>query len=190
MLNKSRCQWSETSKNMKEYHDFFWGKPEYEDTELFALLSLELNQAGLSWQTILNKKEAFYKAFDNFNIDKVADYDDAKIEELLQNSGIIRHSRKIKAVINNAKMVLEIQKEFGSLANYLWNFTDHKVIQHHIKNESDLPTNNKLSKQISAELKKRGFKFVGSTIIYSYLQAIGIINDHVEYCFRYQELAK
>ncbi len=154
----------------------------------FLQLVLDLNQAGLSWATILNKQENFYEAFDNFEIEKVAVYDENKEQELLQNAGIIRNKLKVKAAIVNAQKVLEIQKEFGSFNKYIWSFTDGKVLQHRVNDESEIPATNELSDKMSKDMKKRGFKFTGSTVIYAFLQAVGVINDHADYCYRQAEL--
>ena len=179
-----RCVWvDEKSEIYKKYHDTEWGVPKFNDRDLFELLVLEGFQAGLSWLTILKKRENFRNAFDNFSVEKVAQYGNDKIEQLLQNEGIIRHKGKITASINNAKIFIEIQKEFGSFANYIWSFTDGKVI----KNKDDkFVTTSPLSDKISKDLKKRGMKFVGSTIIYSYLEAIGVLNNHSTQCFKYE----
>lgn len=188
MTEKSRCNWCLSSDKMIHYHDTFWGTPLHDERELFAKLVLDMNQAGLSWNTILNKQENFYAAFDDFEIEKVAQYDEAKFDELMQNAGIIRNKLKVRAAINNAQKVLEIQQEFGSFETYIWSFTDGKVCQHHITDESEVPATDSLSDRVSKDMKKRGFKFVGSTVVYAYLQAIGVINDHAEYCFRQREL--
>lgn len=187
-MEKVRCTWALSNEKEMLYHDKDWGVPCHDDQELFAMLVLELNQAGLSWSTILNKMETFYEAFDQFDIEKVASYDEAKFEELMQNAGIVRNRLKIRAAINNAQRILEVQKEFGSFDAYIWSFTDGKVCQHHISDISEVPANDELSDKISKDMKKRGFKFVGTTVIYAYLQAIGIVNDHVMNCFRYVEL--
>lgn len=178
-----RCFWvDEKSEIYVKYHDEEWGVPKHDDRDLFELLVLESFQAGLSWITVLKKREAFRKAFDNFDVVKVAGYDDKKIEELLSNEKIIRSRGKIKAAINNAKIFIEIQKEYGSFSNYIWGFTDNKVI----KLDSDtLPVSTPLSDKISKDLKKRGMKYVGTVIIYSYLQAIGVVDDHEKGCFKY-----
>ncbi|MFV0556242.1 MAG: DNA-3-methyladenine glycosylase I [Lactovum sp.] len=189
MENKKRCQWCQSSEKMMEYHDNYWGSPVHDDQELYAKLVLDLNQAGLSWKTILNKTENFYEAYDQFDIKKVANYTEEDRERLIQNSGIIRNKLKINAAIINAQKVLEIQKEFGTFDAYLWKFVDGKSVQHHIKDETKVPASDDLSDKISKDMKKRGFKFTGTTVIYAYLQAVGIINDHVESCFRYQELS-
>lgn len=176
-----RCTWvNENSEIYVKYHDTEWGVPKHDDRELFELLILEAFQAGLSWLTILKRREEFRKAFDNFDVIKVSNYDNAKIEELYHNEKIIRNKSKIVASINNAKIYIQIQKEFGSFSNYIWSFTNNKVI----KNDYDkIPVTTELSDTISKDLKKRGMKYVGSVIIYSYLQAIGIVNDHEKDCF-------
>ena len=182
---KKRCEWGDLSKlseKMLKYHDERWCKEVHNDQELFAMLILEGAQAGLSWNTIIEKEENYREAFDEFDPEIVADYDKDKIEELMNNEGIIRNRRKIEATINNAKAFLKIQKEFGSFDKYIWGFTDGKVIDNHLKNMKDMPAKSKLSEKISKDLKKRKFKFVGPVIIYSYLQGIGIINDHWEKC--------
>lgn len=179
-----RCKWvDETNELYVKYHDTEWGIPSYDDHYLFEMLLLESFQAGLSWITILKKREAFREAFDNFDVIKVSQYDEAKILSLMSNQKIVRNQLKIRAAVNNAKIFIQIQQEFGSFSNYIWSFTDGKIIY----NENDeLPTTSSLSDQISADLKKRGMKFVGSTIIYSYLQAMGIINDHETTCDFYK----
>lgn len=176
----NRCKWCNLDNpKYVRYHDNEWGVPNYDDKYLFEMLILESFQAGLSWECILNKRENFKKAYDNFNIDKICLYDDNKIDELLSNKGIIRNKLKIKASINNAKIFKNIIIEYGSFHNYLKKFTKDKIIY-----ENDKTTNN-LSDEISNDLTKRGMKFVGSTIIYSYLQAIGVINSHGNECFLY-----
>lgn len=178
-----RCFWvDEKSEIYKKYHDEEWGVPKYDDKELFELLILESFQAGLSWITILKKREAFRLAFDNFDVYKVANYKESKINELLNNEKIIRSKGKINAAINNAKIFINIQKEFGSFSNYIWNFTDKKIIKN---TTGEIITQSPLSDKISQDLKKRGMKYVGSVIIYSYLQAIGVIDDHDKTCFKY-----
>lgn len=183
-----RCQWSGNNENMQVYHDTVWGTPEYDDQRLFRKLVLDMNQAGLSWQTILNKMDNFDNAYEQFEIEKVAAFDEAKIESLMQDAGIIRNRRKIEAAIINAQKVLELQAEGISFSDYLWGFTDHQVINHEIGDASEIPAKTELSDQIAKDLKKRGFKFVGSTTIYAFLQAVGIVNDHETACFRYEEL--
>ena len=179
-MNKKRCSWAtDVEKIYVEYHDDEWGVPTHDDRELFEFLVLESFQAGLSWITILKKRENFKKAFDNFDVNKVADYGEDKINELMENEGIIRHKGKITSAINNAQVFIEIQKEFGSFDEYIWGFTEGNIIKAEYLTESDL------SKNISKDLKKRGMKFVGPTIIYSYLEAIGIIDNHQQDCFKF-----
>ena len=179
----NRCKWVNLNNDLYvNYHDNEWGKPKYDDKYLFELLVLELFQAGLSWECVLNKREAFREAFDNFNYEIIANYGDAKVNELINNKLIIRNRLKINAVVNNSRIFIKIQKEFGSFSNYIWGFSNNKII----KNKDDnLNTTSHLSDIISNDLKKRGMKFVGSTIIYSYLQAIGIIDDHELKCYLY-----
>ena len=178
-----RCHWvDENSSIYTKYHDEEWGIPKYDDKELFELLILESFQAGLSWITVLKKREDFRIAFDNFDVKKVASYDETKVNELLNNEKIIRSRGKINSAINNAKIFIEIQKEFGSFSDYIWGFTNNQVV----KNNSDvLPVSTPLSDKISKDLKKRGMKYVGTIIIYSYLQAIGVVDDHEKDCFKY-----
>lgn len=175
-----RCRWvNENNKLYVDYHDNEWGNPSYEDKYLFEMLVLESFQAGLSWECILNKREAFRKAFDNFDYDIISKYSDKKIEQLLNNKDIVRNRLKIKATIKNAKVFKTIQEEYGSFCNYIWGFTNHKII---VNTDDDFKTTSNLSDIISKDLKSRGMSFVGSTIIYSYLQSIGIINDHELNC--------
>lgn len=178
-----RCFWvDENSQIYKDYHDNEWGVPKYDDHELFELLILESFQAGLSWLTVLKKRDAFRLAFDNFDVKKVANYDENKVNELLQNEGIIRSRSKINSAISNAKIFIQIQKEYGSFSKYIWGFTNGKII----KNKNDkFEVSTPLSDEISKDLKKRGMKYVGTVIIYSYLQSIGIVNDHETGCFKY-----
>lgn len=178
-MNKKRCNWTTDDEVYIKYHDDEWGVATHDDREMFEFLVLESFQAGLSWITILKKRENFKEAFDDFDVVKVAGYDDAKVEELRENEGIIRHKGKITSAINNAKVFIEIQKEFGSFDEYIWGFTDGKTIKAEYLTESEL------SKTISKDLKKRGMKFVGPTIIYSYLEAIGIIDNHQPDCFKF-----
>lgn len=176
-----RCKWVNLNNKLYvDYHDHEWGVPKYDDDYLFELLILEMFQAGLTWECILNKRESFRKAFDNFNYRKISQYDSNKINKLLNNKDIIRNRLKIKASINNAQIFMNIQGKYGSFANYIWSFTNNQVIYN-----KELLTHNELSDKISKDLKKRGMKFVGSIIIYSYLQAIGIVNDHEKECFLY-----
>ncbi len=178
-----RCFWvDEKSEIYVKYHDEEWGVPKYDDGELFELLILEAFQAGLSWITVLKKREVFRDAFDGFDVKKIAEYKEDKIQELLSNEKIIRSRGKIEAAINNARIFIEIQNEFGSFSNYIWGFTENKVIK---RTSAILPASTPLSDKISKDLKKRGMKYTGSVIIYSYLQAIGIVDDHDETCFKY-----
>ncbi|MBO5152422.1 MAG: DNA-3-methyladenine glycosylase I [Methanobrevibacter sp.] len=179
-MNKKRCEWVEGKEEIYiKYHDEEWGIPKYDDKILYEMLVLESFQAGLSWITILKKREAFRKAFDNFELDKIINYDDDKINELLENENIIRHKGKIEAAIVNARVFKEIQKEYGNFSDYIWDFTDGEIIKAEYKTKSEL------SEKISKELKKKGMKFVGPTIIYSYLESIGIIDNHAKDCFKY-----
>lgn len=183
MKNKTRCKWCNLKNPLYvKYHDEEWGKPNFDDKYLLEMLILETFQAGLSWECILNKREDFKKAYDNFDIDKICKYDNLKIQELLSNEKIIRNKLKINASINNSKVFKNIQNKYGTFYNYLKMFTDNNVIYEINK------TTSKLSDEISADLKKRGMTFVGSTTIYSYLQAIGIIYSHDKECFMYKEI--
>lgn len=181
---KNRCQWAMNDEKMERYHDEVWGVPEYDDQKLFGKLCLDLMQAGLSWRTILYKWEGFMEAFDDFHMETVAKYDEAKYEELLENPNIIRNKLKIRAIIHNAARVMEVQQEFGSFSAYLWGFTEGKTVKGYFKTWKDVPASSPLSDQISKDLKKRGFKFIGTTIVYAFLQAVGIIDDHVEGCWK------
>ncbi len=187
--NLKRCGWVDLRNNLYiDYHDNDWGVPVYDDRLLFEMLILEGAQAGLSWATILKKRENYKKAFDNFEPSLVAKYDEKKIEELLNNKGIVRNRLKVSSAVKNARAFLEIQKEFGSFSKYIWSFTDGKIIQNSFDDYREAPTKTELSDTISKDLKKRGMNFVGSTIIYSYLQAVGIVNDHETSCFRYNQV--
>jgi len=190
MMNNTiiRCPWTGDDAKMIKYHDEVWGVPVHDDRTLFAKLCLDLMQAGLTWRTILHKQDNFYKAFDDFNIQKVANYDEAKYEELMQDAGIVRNRLKIRAIINNAARVLEIQKEFGSFDAYIWSFTNGETIKNSWKSLDEIPASTPLSDAISKDLKKGGFRFVGTTIIYAFLQAIGVVNDHLVDCFRYRNI--
>ncbi|WP_407420750.1 DNA-3-methyladenine glycosylase I [Methanobrevibacter sp.] len=179
-MTKKRCGWVEGKEDIYiRYHDEEWGVPKYDDDILFEMLILEMFQAGLSWITILKKREAFRKAFDDFDIEKIMEYDECKVSELLENKGIIRNRLKIDATINNARIFREIQNEYGSFSAYIWSYTDGKIIKAEYKTKSDL------SEKISKDLKKKCMKFVGPTIIYSYLESIGIIDNHTPECFKY-----
>lgn len=184
---ENRCSWANNSEIYSKYHDEEWGKPLHDDQKLFEFLILEGMQAGLSWITILKKREAFRKAFANFDAKKVAAFGQDKIDELMQNQDIIRNKLKIEAAISNAKNFLKIVDEFGSFDAYIWKFVDNKPIVNHWTKLSDLPARTELSDLISKDLKKRGFKFVGSTIVYSHMQATGMVNDHLVSCFCHPE---
>ena len=184
METKIRCAWCEKDDLYREYHDNEWGNPVYEDDKLFEFLVLETFQAGLSWYTILKKRDNFRKAFDQFNYKKIAQYGDAEIERLMQDAGIIRNGLKIKGTITNAIAFMETQKEFGSFSNYIWGFTDGKPMDNNPKTLNDVPAVNEISDALSKDLKKRGFKFVGSTVVYAHMQATGMVNDHVEECWK------
>ncbi len=184
-----RCAWVDLNNELYiAYHDKDWGVPVYDDRLLFEMLILEGAQAGLSWSTILKKRESYRVAFDNFDPELVATYDEDKKEELLNNPGIVRNKLKIKSAVNNAKVFLDIQKECGSFSDYIWSFVDGKPIQNEFKNIHEVPSKTELSDVISKDLKKRGMNFVGSTIIYAFMQAVGIVNDHEVSCFRYKEV--
>lgn len=183
MKEKIRCRWCVGDALYEKYHDEEWGKPVYDDETLFEFLLLETFQAGLSWITILRKRENFAKAFDNFNYKKIANYNEDKIEELLQDAGIIRNRLKVLAAISNAKAFMEVQKEFGSFSKYFWDFSGGKPIDNKVESMSQIPATTPLSDAISKDMKKRGFKFVGSTVIYAHMQATGMVNDHVMECW-------
>ena len=185
---KVRCGWCGTDPLYVKYHDEEWGVPVKDDKALFEFLILETFQAGLSWITILRKRENFREAFDNFDYKKIAKYDQSKIDSLLQNEGIIRNKLKIHAAVTNAQLFMEIQKEFGSFSNYMWEFVNHKPIKNTWKTHTDAPAITAESDALSKDLKKRGFKFVGSTVVYAHMQATGMVNDHIENCFRYHEV--
>jgi DNA-3-methyladenine glycosylase I len=179
-----RCGWCLSSDLYKEYHDQEWGTPVYDDATLFEFLILETFQAGLSWITILNKRENFRKAFDNFDYKKIALYSEDKVQELLLDAGIIRNKLKVRSAVSNAQAFMIIQEEFGSFSKYIWNFTNGKPIINNPKTLKDVPAATPLSDTISTDLKKCGFKFVGSTVVYAYLQATGMVNDHVSDCWK------
>jgi len=187
-MEKNKCGWCVGDDLYEDYHDKEWGVPVKDDATLFEFLILESFQAGLSWITILKKRGNFRKALDNFDYKKIALYDENKKAELLQNAGIIRNKLKVNATITNAVAFIEVQKEFGSFSDYIWNFLDHKPIINTLSNYKEGPANTPLSDQISKDLKKRGFKFVGSTVVYAYMQATGMVNDHETSCFRYNEV--
>ncbi len=185
MENKTRCAWLDASELYIKYHDEEWGKPIHDDNKLFEMLLLESFQAGLMWVTILKKREDFRTAFDKFNPHKVAMYDDKKIEELVVNEKIIRHRGKILAAINNAKLFLEIQKNHGSFDTFLWKYVDNTPIMGHYATLAELPATTEISDKLSKDLKKIGFKFLGSTTVYAFMQATGMVNDHMTNCYLY-----
>lgn len=183
-MEKIRCAWSTSEPIYIKYHDEEWGVPVYDDAKLFEFLTLETFQAGLSWITVLKKRENFRKAFDRFNYKKIARYGEEKIAELMTDAGIIRNGAKIRAAVTNAQAFMEVQKEFGSFSNYIWGFVNHKPIVNHLKSHKGAPATTPLSDEISKDLKKRGFKFVGSTVVYAHMQATGMVDDHVEDCWK------
>jgi DNA-3-methyladenine glycosylase I len=180
---KNRCAWCLSSDLYQSYHDNEWGKPVYDDKTIFEFLVLETFQAGLSWITILNKRENFRSAFDQFDYKKIAQYNEAKIEALLQEAGIIRNKLKIKATISNAEAFMKIQSTYGSFSKYIWGFVDGQPIVNHWKSLSEVPATTTVSDALSKDLKKKGFKFVGSTVVYAHMQATGMVNDHVADCW-------
>jgi DNA-3-methyladenine glycosylase I len=187
-MKKHRCRWCEGDALYEAYHDKEWGVPVYDDDTLFEFLILETFQAGLSWITILRKRENFRKAFDNFDYKKIAGYQQNKKDQLMEDAGIIRNKLKINATVSNAQAFMKIQDEFGSFSKYIWGFVDGNPIKNKLQNYKDAPANAPLSDTISKDLKKRGFKFVGSTVIYAHMQATGMVNDHEISCFRYNEV--
>ena len=191
MKSVKRCSWSTMSNNqlMLEYHDKEWGVPEHDDKNLFEFLTLEGAQAGLSWQTILNKRENYRRAFDGFRPERVAKYSKTDIARLLADTGIVRNRLKIEATITNAAKLLEARKQFGSFDKYLWEFVGGRPIKHRFKSMSDVPAETEESSLMSRDLRKRGFRFVGSTICYAFMQAVGMVNDHTTDCFRYNKVS-
>jgi len=183
MQEIKKCQWALKTKLEEDYHDTEWGVPVYEDVKLFEALSLELCQSGLSWHTILNKREGYRAAFAQFDIKKVASFDDKKIESLLLDAGIVRHRAKISAIINNAQCILKLQQEYGSFSDYIWQFTDHKILVGNWSSKDDVPASTELSTLVSKDMKKKGFKFLGPTTTYAFMQSVGILNDHTRDCF-------
>ncbi len=184
--NHMRCEWANSSEEMQSYHDNEWGKPSHDERLFFEMLTLEAAQAGLSWSTIIKRRETYRKAYDNFDVAKVAAFDQAKRDALLQDKGIIRNRLKVDSSINNAKLIQEMHQHGENFFEYIWKFVDNKPIINHYSDMSEMPAQTELSQKISKDLKKRGFRFVGPTIIYSYLQAVGVINDHVDSCdFKY-----
>lgn len=187
-MDKTRCSWCGTDPIYVKYHDEQWGVPVYDDKELFAKLILDGAQAGLSWITILKKQENYYQAFDGLDPDIMATYGEDKVQELLNNPGIVRNKLKVRAAITNAQAYLKLVEEKGSFSDYLWSFVDGKPIINARKSMADVPATSPESDALSKDLKKRGFKFVGSTIVYAFMQAVGMVNDHFIDCFRYDEL--
>jgi len=185
---KQRCDWANSNSLETKYHDEEWGVPVHNDRLLFEMLILESAQSGLSWVTILKKRAGYIKAFDNFDAVKIAKYTDNKIEKLLQNPAIVRHKLKINATVENARKLLEIKKEYGSFDTFIWSFVDGKPINNTWKKGSDVPTTSPESDEMSKSLKKKGFKFIGSTTCYAYMQAVGMVNDHLVSCFRYSKI--
>ncbi|MBN4069471.1 MAG: DNA-3-methyladenine glycosylase I [Alkaliphilus sp.] len=185
---KNRCGWVGKEAIYIKYHDEEWGVPVHDDKQLFEKLILDGAQAGLSWITILKKQQNYREAFDGFDAEIIVNYNDVKIEELMQNSGIVRNRRKIESVVKNARAFLEVQKEFGSFDKYLWQFVNYKTIKSRWENIKDVPSKTKESEKMSKDMKKRGFSFVGATICYAFMQAIGMVNDHVVTCFRHEEV--
>lgn len=190
MKERTRCWWSGTDPLMQHYHDTEWSVPQHDDQILFEFLILEGAQAGLSWQTVLRKREAYRQAFAGFDPRKVATFDEAKLETLMQNEGIVRNRLKIQSAGRNARAFLAVQKEFGSFAKYLWNFVDHVPIQNKWEQQKQVPAVTPVAAALSKDLKKRGFNFVGPTIMYAFMQAVGMVNDHTTDCFRYKEVRK
>lgn len=187
-MQKNRCGWCIGDELYEEYHDTEWGVPVYDDATLFEFLTLETFQAGLSWITVLRKRENFRTAFDSFDYKKIARYTEKKTEALLKDPGIIRNKLKVKATVTNAQAFIKVQEEFGSFSDYIWSFVNGKPIKNKLAHYKDAPANTLLSDKISKDLKKRGFKFVGSTVIYAHMQATGMVNDHEVGCFRYNEV--
>jgi len=188
-MHKKRCDWAKKPLEI-EYHDNEWGVSVHDDRKLFEFLVLDGFQAGLSWTTILTKRENFRRAFDDFNYEKIAQYEEKKIEALLRDAGIIRNKLKIKAAISNARAFLKVQEEFGSFDRYIWSFTDGKTMVNHWRTMDEVPATSRESDAMSKDLKRRGFNFVGSTICYAFMQAAGMVNDHLVTCFRYKEVVR
>ncbi len=187
---KYRCEWAGEEEQMRDYHDKEWGVPVHDDRELFELLILEGAQAGLSWATILKRREGYRKAFANFNVNKVAQFTEEDFDRLIEDKGIVRNKLKVKSAINNARRFIEVQKEFGTFNEFIWSFIDYKPINNQFKSLSEIPASTPLSEKISKDLKKRGFNFIGPTICYAYMQSIGMVNDHIVSCFCYNTISK
>ncbi len=189
-MMKKRCQWCEVNDRMRAYHDREWGVPVHNDRKLFEFMLLDAFQAGLSWSTILDKRRNFKAAFDNFDPEKIARYDKRKVAHLLRDAGIVRNRLKIEAAINNARAFLKVKKEFGTFDKFIWQFVGGRPRQNRFRNMRQIPANTRQSDAMSRELKRRGFKFVGSTICYAFMQAAGMVNDHVISCFRHPIVRK
>lgn len=190
MKNINRCGWCEGDALYEAYHDKEWGVPVYDDETIFEFLMLETFQAGLSWITVLRKRENFRKAFDNFDYKKIAGYSEEKIQELLQDPGIIRNKLKVRATVTNAQAFMEVQKENKTFSNYIWKFVNGAPKTNQVEDYKKAPATTRISNKLSKDLKKKGFKFVGSTVIYAHMQATGMVNDHEVSCFRYPEIKK
>ena len=188
MDDKKRCQWCVGDPLYEAYHDHEWGVPIHEDQLLFEFLTLETFQAGLSWITILKKRENFRSAFDSFDYQRIAHYNEDKIQDLLHDARIIRNQKKIRATVNNAQRFMEIQKSHGSFSSYIWDFVGNTPIQNSYTKESELPVTTDIATNLSRDLKKRGFRFIGPTVVYAHMQATGMVNDHTTACFRYEEI--
>jgi len=186
----TRCSWVSNDPLYIKYHDEEWGVPLVDEQRLFEFLILETFQAGLSWITVLRKRENFRAAFEHFDVKKVAAFDDAKVASLMEDAGVIRNGAKIRSAVSNAQAFIQIQKEFGSFSEYIWDFVDGKPIQNSLQSLKDIPAKTELAEQISKDLKKRGFKFVGPTVVYAHMQATGMVNDHTVDCFRHKEVVK
>lgn len=190
-MDKQRCDWCLKYEDYRNYHDEEWAVPQHNDISLFESLCLSGVQAGLSWWIVLSKRKHYREVFDNWDIQKIALYDDEKIQNLLEDKGLVRNKAKMHAIVGNAQKCLLIQQEFGSLNNYIWQFSDNKIIRNtNIANMAEIPTRSELSDSLSKDLKKRGFKFVGTTIIYAFLQAVGVIDDHLVYCWKHSSFQK
>lgn len=185
-----RCEWASFSDLALKYHDEEWGVPIHDDRSLFEFLVLEGAQAGLSWETILKKRDNYRKAFDIFDHEKVAVYNDAKVEDLLKNEGIIRNKLKVRSAINNARAFKKVRDEFGSFDAYIWGFVNHRPVQNSWASLAEIPSKTEIAEKVSKDLKKRGFSFVGPTIVYAFMQAVGMVNDHVVDCFRHEQCRK
>lgn len=184
-----RCEWCGEDELYQHYHDSEWGVPSHKDAHLFEMLTLEGAQAGLSWITVLRKRAHYQQVFDHFDVHKIAQYDEHKIAQLLNDAGIIRNRLKVNSTVNNARLFLDLQAQEGSFADYIWQFVDGQPKMNHWKSLADIPTSTKESDAMSKDLKSRGFKFIGTTICYAYMQAVGMVNDHTIDCFRHQELS-